>query len=91
MEDSIKMVCRLLEIYGKAGLVMNSDKFQIGQDVVEVAGTQVTKTGVRPAREFLPSIENFPAPTNISEVRSFFGMVNEVNYDFAMNDTMEPF
>ena len=33
-----KMVCRLLEIYGKAGLVMNSDKFQFRLDVVEFAG-----------------------------------------------------
>ena len=28
VEENIKTVCRLLEIYGKAGLVMNSDKFQ---------------------------------------------------------------
>ena len=62
------MVCRLMEIYSKAGLVMNSDKFQIRQDVVEVAGMQVTQTGVRQAREFLPFIESFPAPTNLSEV-----------------------
>ena len=70
---------------------MKSDKFQFGQDVVEFADMQVTQTGVRPAREFMGSIKNFPTPTNISEVRSFFGMVNLVNYAFAMNDTMEPF
>ena len=88
MEDNIKTVRRLLEIYGKAGLVMNSDKFQLGQDTVDFAGMQVTHNGVRPAREYLRSIENFPAPTNISEARSFFGMINQVNYAFAMNDTM---
>ena len=73
LEDNFKSVCRLLEIYGKAGLVMNSDKFQFGQDTVEFAGMQVTQTGVRHAREYLRSIENFPAPTNISEARSFSG------------------
>ena len=41
LEDCFKMVCRLLEIYGKAGLVMNSDKFQFGQDVVELAGMHI--------------------------------------------------
>ena len=70
---------------------MNSDKFQFGQDVVELAGMQVTQTGVRPAREFLPSIYNSPAPINKSEMRRVLGMVHEVNYAFAMNDTMEPF
>ena len=91
MEDNFASVCRLLEMYGKAGLVMNSEKFQFGQDVVEFAGMQITEKGARPAREFLESIEQFPAPTNISEVRSFFGMINQVNYAFAMSDTMEPF
>ena len=75
----------------KAGLVMNRDKFQFGQDLVEFAGMQVTQTGVRPTRDFRLSIENFPVPTNISEVRSFLGMVRKVNYAFAINDTMEPF
>ena len=56
---------------------------------MKFAGRQVTYTVVvRPAREFPRSIENFPAPTNIFEVKSFSGMVN---YAFTMNDTMEPF
>ena len=62
------MVYRLLAIYGKAGLVMSSDKFTFGEDAVEFAGMQVTQNGVRPGKEFLPSFESFPGPTNISEV-----------------------
>jgi hypothetical protein len=91
LADNFKSVCKLLEIYGKEGLVMNSDKFQFGQDTVEFAGMQVTENGVRPAREFLESIKSFPAPSNISEVGSYFGMINQVNYAFARSDTMEPF
>ena len=50
LEDNFKSVCRCrLEIYGKAGLVKNSDKFQFRQDTGEFAGMQVTQTGVRPA------------------------------------------
>ena len=49
LEDNFKSVCRLLEIYGKAGLVMSSDNFQFGQDVVKFAGMQVTQNGVRSA------------------------------------------
>ena len=55
-EDSFKMLRRLLEIYAKASLVMSSDNFQFGQDMVKFAGMQVKQTGVRPARESLPSI-----------------------------------
>ena len=47
LEDSYRTGYRLLEIYGKAGLFMNSDKFQFGQDVVEFAGMQVPKISLR--------------------------------------------
>ena len=53
---------------------MNSDKFKFGQDPVESAGIKVTQSGVRTARKYLWLIENFPDPTNISEVRSIFRM-----------------
>ena len=91
LEDNFVSVCKYLEIYGKAGLVVNGDKFQFGQDTVNFAGIQVTNYGIRPAREYLQSNRNLPAPTNISEVRSFYGMVNQVNFAFALSETMEPF
>ena len=91
VEQNFQSVCRLLVMYGKAGLIMNGEKFQFGKDVVDFAGMEVTNSGVRPARKFLQAILEFPAPSNISEVRSFFGMVNQVNYAFSMSDTMEPF
>ena len=46
LEDNFVSVCRYLEIYGKAGLVVNGDKFQFGQDTVLFAGMQMTSTGV---------------------------------------------
>ena len=84
-------VCKMLEVCHTAGLIFNSDKFQFGQDVVEFAGLEITNDGVRPCKKFLDAIRAFPTPTNITEVRSFFGMVNQVNYAFSMSETMEPF
>ena len=48
-------------------------------------------TGVRPSRKFLEAIRAFPAPRNLSEARSFFGMVNQVSYAFAMSPYMSAF
>ena len=64
LQDGVQVAGDLQE--GRPG--KSIDKFLFGQDAVEFAGMQVTQTGVRPEREFLPSIESFPAPTNISEV-----------------------
>ena len=33
----------------------------------------------------------FPRPENISDMRSFFGMINQVSYAFAMSKAVEPF
>ena len=48
-------------------------------------------TGVRPNRKFLEAIRAFPAPKALSEARSFFGMVNQVSYAFAMSPHMAAF
>ena len=91
VEQNFYDVCQMLETCNQAGLIFNSDKFQFAQDTVEFAGLEITENGVRPSRKFLKSIKDFPRPTNISEVRSFFGMVNQVSYAFAMSETMKDF
>ena len=39
--------------------------------------------GIRPTDKYIESIRNFPTPTNISEVRSWFGLINQVAYSFV--------
>ena len=52
-EENFASVCKLLDIYGKAGLVMNPHKFQFAQETVSFAGMEITKNAIRPAREYL--------------------------------------
>ena len=59
--------------------------------LVRFAGLEVTEKGVRPAKDFLDAILHLPPPKNISDVRAFFGMVNQVSYAFSMSSVMEPF
>ena len=47
--------------------------------------------GVRPSKKFLEAIKAFPRPDTLSEARSFFGMINQVSYSFAMSSVMERF
>ena len=90
-EQNFKDVCKMLSTCHTAGLIFNSDKFQFGQETVEFAGLDVTKEGVRPSKKFLDAIKAFPRPDTLSEARSFFGMINQVSYSFAMSGVMEPF
>ena len=67
VEQNFYDVSNLLETGHKAGLIFNSDKFQFGQDVVDFAGLEISKTGVRPCKKFIESIRHFPSPENLSE------------------------
>ena len=39
----------------------------------------------------MQAIRNFSTPTNISDVRSWFGLINQVAYRFIKTDHMAPF
>ena len=58
---------------------------------VDFLGFRISATGVRPTDSFLEAILSFPSATNITDVRSWFGVVNQVSYSFASCPIIEPF
>ena len=84
-------VARYLDLCARNGVVLNPEKFQFCQDVVLLAGMEVTLTNIRPSSKFLDAIRNFPAPKDITGARAWFGLVNQGNYAFSMTEEMAPF
>jgi len=91
IEDSFYQACNWLEICGKNGITLNPDKFSFACDCVEFAGFEITSDSVRPCKRYLQAILDFPTPKNITDMRSWFGLVNQVSYAFSMTDRMQPF
>ena len=73
------------------GIVFNPDKFKFAEDTIEFAGFDITSTGYKPPAKLLQSILDFPSPSNISGVRSWFGLVNQISYAFSQAPVMAPF
>ena len=46
---------------------------------------------IQPAQKFLNAIQDFPTPTGITDVRSWFGLVHQVAHYGKLVDQMEPF
>ena len=46
---------------------------------------------MKPTQKFIQSIENFPEPKTLTDVRSWFGLINQVSYAFAIAPQMAPF
>jgi len=91
IEESFDQTAEWLDTCGRHGIILNPDKFVFAEDEVEFAGFQITLDTVRPCQRYLQSILEFPTPRNITDVRSWFGVVNQVSYAFSMAQRMEPF
>ena len=91
LEGSFFHAVEWLDICGRNGITLNPRKFTFGADVVEFAGFEITPDSVRPCEKHLKAILDFPTPTNVTDVRSWFGLVNQVSYAFSMTEKMLPF
>ena len=73
------------------GTIQNPDKFVWGREELEFVGFWLTKDGVRPTDDTLRAIKEFPRPADITGVRSWFGLIEQVAFAFSKTALMEPF
>ena len=62
----------------EAGITLNPEKFQFCKQEVKFAGYRVTKDGIKADPEKVKAIAEFPKPTNITDLRSFLGLVEQL-------------
>ena len=80
-----------LTLIGNSGIIINPKKFQFCERVVEFAGFLITDDDVKPLPKYLDAIKNFPRPTNISDIRAWFGLVNQVSHYAQLTALRTPF
>ena len=91
IEQSFYHAWDFLEICAQHGITINIDKFQFCQDSIEFAGLNITPTGITPSDKLISAIRDFPTPTNITDARSWFGLVNQAAWSYSIGPIMEPF
>lgn len=91
IEEAFHQAAEWLDLCGRNGITLNPNKFVFAKETVTFAGFQITPTTVRPAPKYLEAIQNFPTPKNVTDIRSWFGLVNQVAYAFASAERMLPF
>ena len=50
---------------------------------MDYVGFTLTRDEIKTAESMTESIQNFPAPTNITQARAFFGLVEQVSFAFS--------
>ena len=91
IEDAFHLAIEWLDICARNGITLNPDKFRFAQDEVEFAGFEITRTEVKPCKKDLRVIADFPTQSSITDIRAWFGLVNQVVYAFSMASVMSPF
>lgn len=78
LEDHILDVRAFLTRCQEKGISLNLAKLQLAQRSVRFAGFIVSQDGYHPDPQLTRAISEFPTPHNITDLRSFFGLVNQV-------------
>ena len=73
------------------GVTQNPAKFAWGRREIEFLGFWLSEDGVQPSQETLKSITDFPRPSDITGIRSWFGLIDKVAFKFSKNALMAPF
>ena len=91
LEEHVQHVREFLSRCETRGISLNLDKLQLAQRSVQFAGFVLTPDGYGPNPQLTESLSAFPTPTNISELRSFFGLVNQLaSFVDNIAELMEP-
>ena len=91
METHWWRAIEFLELCGRSGIVLNPEKFQFSQMTVDFAGFRISNGTVEPLPKYLDAIRGFPTPRNITDIKSWFGMVAQVAHYARLRDMLEPF
>lgn len=68
----------VLERAEKAGVTLNMSKCEFGKREVKFLGYIISADGMKPDPDKTRAVRDMKVPTNISELRSFLGMVNQL-------------
>ena len=77
------------ELLTRLMFILNPDKFVFGADTVEFAGFEISPNDVRPSPRYMRAFIDFPPPQDLTDVRSWFGLINQVSYTFSMAERSE--
>ena len=91
IDQAYKDTWKYLQICQDNGITLNKEKFQFAAEEVTFAGLTITMNGICPTSTTLKAIDNFPTPKDITDARSWFGLVNTVAWTYSMTPEMKDF
>ena len=90
-EEQLTRVMDVLVRSHKHGITISPEKFIIGQPEIKFVGYIIRRDGIKADAEKVRAITEFSVPKNISDLRSFDGMMNQVaSFSKEINEARDP-
>ena len=89
--SSFDKVAKYLTLVGRNGIILNLEKFHFAEDEVVWAGIRVTMNKCQPLDSYVETICSFPVPVNVTDMRSFMALGNQVAPYYAVQPYLHPF
>ena len=90
MADMYKDTVDFIRKCGESGMVLNKDKFKFAVTETDFAGFTIGNGKVKPMESHVEAIRNFEEPANITDLRSFMAMCEQVSYATTIKDDLFP-
>ena len=90
-DTHIARVAQVLECCRRHGLTINSEKFVVAASEAAFCGYRLSSQGVAADPAKVQAIAEFPRPKNITDVRSFVGLTNQLaEFTHAISTVADP-
>ena len=90
-QRSIFHTWNYLELCSLNVIVINDKKFQFCKQTVTFSRLTITPSAFTPSDNILSGIKDFTTPKDLTDARSWFGLVNQVTWAYSLSDIMKPF
>ena len=78
-DEHVAHVKQFLATCADKGILLHRDKVKFAEHEVTFAGYRLSQDGYHIDKSLLKAISEFPMPTNCTELRSFFGLANQIS------------
>ncbi|CAH2207715.1 jg2951, partial [Pararge aegeria aegeria] len=76
IEEGFQRLISTLELFRKAGLTLKLSKCNFFKESIDYLGFEVCENGIRPGKNKIAAVENFPVPTDQHKLRQFLGLAS---------------
>ena len=76
--EHVAGVCEIIQAARDASITLSAKKFRFAESKLSWVGFEIQQGGIAAEQERLKAIANFPRPTNLTELRSFLGLVEQL-------------